>query len=546
MATTKVNVILKDAEDWLEWIEVIKSAAIGLEIWEYIDPATIRELLPKLEEPVWPTPATVKQGATGISQLTADEKDTYKSLKQSYHRSVTKYDTRRTGLGEIRIRIQESLTRSTLQHTLRKNSPYDMLVALRTQYAPSDTTLIGQLKQNKGIKNHKDTNTASTPARTPTKRAMYTVGSSYSTNDSILRDSFLLDSASDTHVCNSRDRFINIRPAPADACLKGGGGNVKIEGFGTVVIKPEPVDNGDCELTLQNVAYAPMFPVSLVSYTIAMSKRFFWDGEKGILVKEGRPICKVIGRHNHWLMEYNPLLSHTTFQAHTRNEPEKYSTTQPESPEDISGSTEDTPDSTQDTSGSTEDTYDSTNDTSETTNDTADQHMQQPSTEELFKESPPENPVTVEFLSFPHMIGTPEYVESDMSDSASESEDLPQNPLPTRVIEEINESLDLSFTEPPHVLPVPNPVPDRDKNIPTTGTQTQARSAKEEKHKPQSEIASDIIGDRTHRASRRATCTHLTEIHPEIQRHRNQLVEPSSNWKKMREHPLRDIKDRIT
>jgi hypothetical protein len=40
-----------------------------------------------------------------------------------------------------------------------------------------------------------------------------------------------------------------------------------MEGFGTVVIKPEPVDNGDCELTLQNGAYAPRFPVNLVSYT---------------------------------------------------------------------------------------------------------------------------------------------------------------------------------------------------------------------------------------------------------------------------------------
>ena len=42
-----------------------------------------------------------------------------------------------------------------------------MLVALRTRYTPSDTTLIGELKQNKGIKNHKDTNKASTPVRKP-------------------------------------------------------------------------------------------------------------------------------------------------------------------------------------------------------------------------------------------------------------------------------------------------------------------------------------------------------------------------------------------
>ena len=47
---------------------MIKSAALGLEIWEYINPATKKERLPKLEEPAWPTPSTVKEGATGISE----------------------------------------------------------------------------------------------------------------------------------------------------------------------------------------------------------------------------------------------------------------------------------------------------------------------------------------------------------------------------------------------------------------------------------------------------------------------------------------------
>jgi hypothetical protein len=79
-------VILKDAEDWLEWIEVIKSAAIGLEIWDYINPATENERLPKLEEPAWPMPSTVK---AGISELNEDQKDEYKSLKKMYDRKLS-------------------------------------------------------------------------------------------------------------------------------------------------------------------------------------------------------------------------------------------------------------------------------------------------------------------------------------------------------------------------------------------------------------------------------------------------------------------------
>jgi hypothetical protein len=40
-----LKVILKDTEDWLECIEVIKSAAIGLETWDHINPETANERL---------------------------------------------------------------------------------------------------------------------------------------------------------------------------------------------------------------------------------------------------------------------------------------------------------------------------------------------------------------------------------------------------------------------------------------------------------------------------------------------------------------------
>jgi hypothetical protein len=60
---------------------------------------------------------------------------------------VTKYETRKRGLGAIRTKIQEAVTRSSLQYTFRKDSPYDMLVALRDRYAPSDATRIRELKR---------------------------------------------------------------------------------------------------------------------------------------------------------------------------------------------------------------------------------------------------------------------------------------------------------------------------------------------------------------------------------------------------------------
>lgn len=67
------------------------------------------------------------------------------------------------------------------------------------------------------------------PKEDKIRESLYTRGESYfSADNSLLRDSFLLDSASDSHVCNNSDRFTDMRPAPADATLRSGGGRVKI------------------------------------------------------------------------------------------------------------------------------------------------------------------------------------------------------------------------------------------------------------------------------------------------------------------------------
>ena len=61
--------------------------------------------------------------------------------------------------------------------------------------------------------------------------ALWTTGSSFYSNRSrLLKDSFLLDSASDSHICNSRERFTNLIPAGEDCCVAGGGGEVKVRG----------------------------------------------------------------------------------------------------------------------------------------------------------------------------------------------------------------------------------------------------------------------------------------------------------------------------
>ena len=606
MASEKITVVLKTADDWDEWVEIIKSAAIGLEVWDLINPNKTTTQLRRLERPERPRPSDIKEGATGITKLSEDEKDEYKFLKKEYERELTKYETYRTGLGKIRTKIQESVSRSNLQYTFRKDTPYDMLVALKDRYAPSDTNFkrerdthkreqadlsfssfegqsdspsstaagnkesrddgnrdndtpkrrkcfcnqehlwrdcpyVNDTKRSSGWKPEKEiqeklermleSNTRlrsvvesvqkrkqedkdkkeDRPKEEKIRESLYTRGESYfSADNSLLKDSFLLDSASDSHVCNNSDRFTNMRPAPADATLRSGGGRVKILGYGTVIIRPEPVSpGGDVELTLSDVAYAPNYPANLVSYDIAISKQIFWDAEKGVLIKKGKDLCRVNRIHKQWVLEYNPISSFVG---------------QPS--EDTSGK-----ESTQ-------------------------------TTQELLTKATPRE--------IPHY--TPERNTSgsqDSEDSDSETDtDLPENPTPLGLEVEDEEEMDESFvttdpTELQQQLPTPGDTPERtlidapesiEEQVPQAGESAVAV------YQPKYEISSEVDprniiegGSRTGSKRREAYVSELSQQPCELMGirsayttamepakskiHRDQLPKEPNNWWQMLKHP---------
>jgi len=120
-------VILKTSSDWRKWIEVIKSSAIGQKIWDYIDPETSLEKLPKLEEPLFPEPHDVQDSAMRYSELTDDSKEQYRDLKRLYNRQISLYDQKVQSIGSIRTTIQESISEAILEYTFDCDTPYKML-----------------------------------------------------------------------------------------------------------------------------------------------------------------------------------------------------------------------------------------------------------------------------------------------------------------------------------------------------------------------------------------------------------------------------------
>ena len=82
-----------------------------------------------------------------------------------------------------------------------------------------------------------------------------------------LRDSFILDSGADTHVCNDTTRATGpIRLAPPGERLAAGNGWISVIGYGEISIKAKaPAPRNQQTVKLHNVAFVPSFFTNVVS-----------------------------------------------------------------------------------------------------------------------------------------------------------------------------------------------------------------------------------------------------------------------------------------
>ena len=129
--TQRTAVILNSSTDWDEWLEIVKTKAIGGEIWSFVDPAIEKDKLPTLKQPDVPIAATVNSDKTKISELSEDEREELKLLRFTYKHRLTQYECQKTLLASLRSFIQETVSRTNLLYTFKQDTPYDMLIALK-------------------------------------------------------------------------------------------------------------------------------------------------------------------------------------------------------------------------------------------------------------------------------------------------------------------------------------------------------------------------------------------------------------------------------
>jgi hypothetical protein len=87
--STSTQIIL-NGMDWGDRIEVIRTTALGADIWDLIDPNELKANIPRLTQPIRPEPSDVRPPAEGepptaFSQLSTDEKVQLQLLQSDYN-----------------------------------------------------------------------------------------------------------------------------------------------------------------------------------------------------------------------------------------------------------------------------------------------------------------------------------------------------------------------------------------------------------------------------------------------------------------------------
>jgi hypothetical protein len=136
MATSqRIAITLNGPEDWDEWIEVVKSQAMAGKVWDYLDPS--KDEVPTLTEPKLPTPRDVNAQRQTYGDLTQEEREGYRVLRQDYKWKEL-YDKQDNAPFSLRTSIQSSISPSYLHYTFGTSTAREMILALQKRLKPTD------------------------------------------------------------------------------------------------------------------------------------------------------------------------------------------------------------------------------------------------------------------------------------------------------------------------------------------------------------------------------------------------------------------------
>ncbi|KAK1912620.1 hypothetical protein P3342_004556 [Pyrenophora teres f. teres] len=139
-AVTRVTVILNTPDDWFTWLFIRRDVANRNGLWQYIDPDVAKELLPQLTEDVEPQLTDYMAGATRLSALTADDRESYRWECDRWERRRSEYRTQKKALADLNTDISKTIAVRHIHLIKDHETPYDRLVALKKFLCPTDST----------------------------------------------------------------------------------------------------------------------------------------------------------------------------------------------------------------------------------------------------------------------------------------------------------------------------------------------------------------------------------------------------------------------
>jgi len=164
-------------------------------------------------------------------------------------------------------------------------------------------------ESNKGKGNKKGKEVSTTQTATPTQneeqaggvKTQFCTVSGPITSEDELKNTVLLDSGASNHIFNNKMRFITYLPCNHESIFAGTT-LAEVEGIGTARIMVQS-SAGPREVTLSNALYIPTYQSNLVSMSKLQKKGAFFRPEAGEIIVEGKHLCYVPLRGDHYVLE---------------------------------------------------------------------------------------------------------------------------------------------------------------------------------------------------------------------------------------------------
>lgn len=130
---------------------------------------------------------------------------------------------------------------------------------------------------------------------------------SMATSDYELRDSWIADTGSDTHICNDLSRFYTLQECTEGEELCFGNSSMPILGFRMTNVIGDQDEGKKATLSLSEVAYIPGLHTNIVSMQRAKCFGIFHNGRLNRLEdSNGDLVCHLHSIQSQDVIEYNP------------------------------------------------------------------------------------------------------------------------------------------------------------------------------------------------------------------------------------------------